>query len=82
MRRLEIPEEMRNKHGFAELGPADGAVKNQIFGYNSARLYDLELRADYGRFSNDTFAALKKEYRLAGGLRDNVAHGFIAKRSA
>ena len=82
MRRLEIPEEMRKKHGFAELGPADGAVKNQIFGYNSARLYDLELRADYGRFSNDTFAALKEEYRVAGGLRDNVAHGFIAKRSA
>ena len=82
MRRLEIPEDMRKKHGFAELGPADGPVKNQIFGYNSARLYNLELRAEYGRFSNDTFAALKEEYRLAGGLRDNVAHGFIAKRSA
>lgn len=82
MRRVEIPEDMRKKHGFAELGPADGAVKNQIFGYNSARLYGLELRADYGRFSNDTFAELKEEYRLAGGLRDNVAHGFIAKRSA
>lgn len=46
-RRLEIPEDMQKKHGFAPLGAADGPVKNQIFGFNSARLYNLNLRADY-----------------------------------
>ena len=29
LRRLEIPEEMRRKHGFAELGAADGPVKRR-----------------------------------------------------
>ena len=85
LRRLEIPEDMQRKHGFAPLGPANGAVKNQIFGLNSARLYGVNLRADYPRLGTDKFAQLKEEYRLAGklnDLRDNLAHGFIAKRTA
>jgi hypothetical protein len=49
LRRLEIPAEMMDKHGFAPLDPATGAVKNAIFGYNSARLYKLDLRA-FGPF--------------------------------
>ena len=39
MRRLEIPEDMQKKHGFAPLGPADGVVKSAIFGGNAVRLY-------------------------------------------
>ena len=45
MRRLEIPEDMQKKHGFAPLGAADGAVKQTIFGGNAARLYRLKLKA-------------------------------------
>ncbi|MGQ4807806.1 hypothetical protein NKDENANG_01166 [Candidatus Entotheonellaceae bacterium PAL068K] len=85
LRRLEIPEDMQKKHGFAPLGAADSPVKNQIFGYNSARLYRLNLRADYRPLNQDTFAQIKQEYRLAGrldSLRDNAAYGYIAKRSA
>ncbi len=85
LRRLEIPEDMRKKHGFAALGPANSAVKNGIFGLNSARLYNVNLRSDYPRLTTDKFAQLKEEYRLAGklnDLRDNHAHGFIAKRTA
>jgi hypothetical protein len=85
LRRLEIPEDMQKKHGLAALGPANGAVKSQIFGLNSARLYGVTLRADYPRLGADKFAQLKEEYRLAGklnDLRDNFAHGFIAKRGA
>jgi len=85
MRRLEIPEDMRRKHGFAPLGSAQSAVKTQIFGLNSARLYGVNLRADYPRLTTDKFAQIKEEYRLAGklnDLRDNHAHGFIAKRTA
>ena len=37
LRRLEIPEAMQKKHGFAPLGPADGPVKpepsNLRYGY-------------------------------------------------
>jgi uncharacterized protein len=85
LRRLEIPEDLQQKHGFAPLGPANGAVKNQIFGLNSARLYNLNLRTEYRPLTLDQFAQLKQEYRLAGTLdelRDNAAYGFIAKRSA
>ncbi len=84
LRRLEIPEDMQKKHGFAPLGPANGTVKNQIFGYNAARLYNLNLRADYRPLSMDKFAQIKQAHRMAGNidtLRDNAAYGFIAKRS-
>jgi hypothetical protein len=53
MRRLEIPEDMQKKHGFAPLGAADGPVKSAIFAGNAARHYKLDpkkagaaLRAD------------------------------------
>src|SRR5262249_11763330 len=65
-------------------GPANGRVKNQIFGLNSASMYSINLRASYPRFTEDKFAQIKKEYRTAGtldSLRDNAAHGWIAKRS-
>ncbi len=69
-RRLEIPEDMQKKYGFAPLGAADGPIKNQIFGYNSARLYNLNLRADYRPLTLDKFAQLKQEYRrLANSTR-------------
>ena len=61
-RRLEIPEDMQEKHGFAPMGGADSAVKQQIFGLNAARLYNLDLRANYGRLSEDKFAQIKRGY--------------------
>ena len=47
LRRLEIPEEMRKKYGFAELGPADGPVKQAIFGEQLGE--DVPLRRQEGR---------------------------------
>jgi len=85
MRRLEIPEDMQKKHGFAPLGGSSSAVKNGIFGLNSARLYNVNLQAQYPRLTTDKFTEIKKEYELAGrlnDLRDNLRHGFIAKRTA
>jgi predicted TIM-barrel fold metal-dependent hydrolase len=79
LRRLEIPKDMRKKHGFAPLGAADGMVKNAIFGFNSARLYNLKLRADNAPYQTDRLAALKQEYRHAGGQPDNATYGFVAK---
>jgi hypothetical protein len=45
LRRLEIPEDMRKKHGFAALGLANSQVKASIFGFNAARHYNVELHA-------------------------------------
>ena len=85
LRRLEIPEELQEQHGFAPLGAANGSVKNRIFGYNSARLYNLDLHAYRGRMTEDTFAAIKREYRESGALeslRANRSYGYIARRTA
>jgi hypothetical protein len=83
-RRLEIREDMQKKYGFAPLGAADGMVNSAILGYNSARLYNLNLRAvrqprpaDYP----DRLARMKADYKLGGAARSNAAYGFIRKRA-
>jgi hypothetical protein len=45
LRRIEIPEDLRDRYGFAPLGPADGLVKNALLGYNAARLYGITLKS-------------------------------------
>jgi predicted TIM-barrel fold metal-dependent hydrolase len=85
LRRLEIPEDMQKKHGFAPLGAATGPVKTQIFGGTSSGLYGVNVKAEIPKLSVDKYAQIRQEYRLAGklnDLRDNHAHGFIAKRTA
>jgi uncharacterized protein len=79
LRRLEIPEEMRKQHGFAPLGPADGPMKNAIFGGNSARLYGLQVRAALGEITRDKLASLRREYVAAGGTRSNLRYGYVAR---
>jgi predicted TIM-barrel fold metal-dependent hydrolase len=41
-RRIEIPEDLQKKFGFAPLGTVDGPVRNAVFGRNAARLYRLD----------------------------------------
>ena len=69
MRRLEIPEDMQKKYGFAALGGADGPVKQMIFGGNAARLYRLNLKAaetpPMPAYSEDRLAQTEKEYEFA-----------------
>jgi predicted TIM-barrel fold metal-dependent hydrolase len=77
MRRLEIPDEMQKKHGFAPLGAANGVVKSAIFGGNAARLYNINQRAALGTITNDKIAAIKSEYVAMGGLRSNTRYGYV-----
>lgn len=76
LRRLEIPEDMRKKYGFAELGPADGAVKRAIFGENSAKMYRYDIKKAAWR--GDRFAALKSEYERQGPDPSHRRYGFVA----
>jgi hypothetical protein len=76
LRRLEIPEDMQKRNGFAPLGPADGSIKNAIFGENVARLYDYERHAELA--GPDRFAALKAEYQRTGPGRSNLRYGYVA----
>jgi predicted TIM-barrel fold metal-dependent hydrolase len=75
LRRLEIPEDMRAKYGFAALGEADGPVKTAIFGGNSARLYGFQQHASL--WSSDRFAELKGDYEQAGPARSNLRYGYV-----
>ena len=83
MRRLEIPEDMMKKQGWkTALGPADGKVKNAIFGLNSARIYNYDIKAEYEPMTHDHIALMKQEYDRTGEERTNMAYGYIAKRGA
>jgi hypothetical protein len=59
-RRLEIPEDMQKQYGFMPLGPADGPIKNSIFGENVSRLYGYNRRAELAE--PDRLVAMKAEY--------------------
>ena len=76
-RRLEIPEDMQQKFGFAPLGPADGQVKSDILGYNGVRHYRLDLTED---LENDGFGRVKAAYLKDGQLRTNLAYGYVVPR--
>ena len=78
LRRLEIPEEIQKKYGFAPLGAADGPVKNAIFGGNNARLYNYS-RQQRAVLENDRFAQLKSVYEREGTERSNLAYGYIRR---
>jgi uncharacterized protein len=74
LRRLEIPEDMQKKHGFAPLGAADGEVKTAIFGENNARLYNYQKKAGLDRFDH-----LKAEYERLGPDPSNRRYGYVRK---
>ena len=76
LRRLEIPEDMQKRYGFAPLGAADGKVKNASFADNSARIYNFEKHA--AAPLTDRFAAFKAQYEEAGSARSNMRYGYVA----
>jgi predicted TIM-barrel fold metal-dependent hydrolase len=78
LRRLEIPEDMQKKHGFAPLGAADGPVKSAIFSGNAARLYGFQKHAD---LATDRFAQIKADYLRAGAARSNLRYGYVRRRA-
>jgi predicted TIM-barrel fold metal-dependent hydrolase len=77
LRRLEIPEELRSRHGFEPLGTANGPVKNAIFGTNGARLYGLEADSTAAPLASDRIAKMKREYRERGIGRSNATYGYV-----
>src|SRR5690242_4239965 len=81
MRRLEIPEDMQKKYGFAPLGGANSAPKQQIFSGNALKMYNIAVKKAENipmpGFSEDRFAALKKEYALAAIEPSNLRYGYV-----
>jgi uncharacterized protein len=81
LRRLEIPEDMQKKHGFAALGGPNSTVKQMIFGGNAARLYRLRLKAAENAplpaYSADRLASLRGEYELGVRAPSNLRYGYV-----
>jgi hypothetical protein len=77
LRRLEIPEAMQKKYGFAALGAADGPVKTAIFGGNNAKLYNIQPKRAMLEVSRDRLAAMKTEYEKAGAEPSNIRYGYV-----
>jgi len=75
LRRLEIPEDMALKHGFAPLGPADGPVKTAIFGQNSAKMYRYDIKR--AGLEGDRFAAIKARYLREGPEPNHLRYGYV-----
>jgi len=78
LRRLEIPDELQRKYGLAPLGPADGPLKNAIFGGNNARLYDYRPQ-QVAELAGDAIARYKEVYAREGAGRTNLAYGYVRK---
>lgn len=78
LRRLEIPEDMQAQHGFAPLGPADGAVKTAVFGDNNARLYGIT-DAEREAWRTDRLTQERAAHRQSGALPSNLRYGYVAR---
>jgi hypothetical protein len=77
LRRLEIPEDMQKKYGFAPMGPADGPVKAAIFGTNSTRLYGIDPIKTAANLHGDHFSKLKADYVKSGAMPSNLRYGYM-----
>jgi hypothetical protein len=77
LRRLEIPEVMQKKYGFAPLGDARGPVKTAIFADNNARLYNIEPKKAMLELRGDRFAMMKAEYDKGGAEPSNTRYGYV-----
>ncbi len=78
LRRIEIPEDMQKKYGFAPLGAANGPVKSAIFGGNNARLYNIDPKRAAVELKQDKLSELKAEYERNGPARSNLRFGYVA----
>jgi len=77
LRRLEIPEAMQKKFGYAPLGAADGPVKTAIFGGNNARLYNIEPKKALLDLKGDRFAQMKAQYEKSGVEPSHTRYGYV-----
>jgi len=79
LRRLEIPDDIQKHHGYASLGPADGATKRAIFGLNSARLFGFDV-TENATWRHDSMSERRVAYLNSGPDRSNLAYGWVRKR--
>ena len=73
-KRFQITDEFCEKFGYKKLTKED---KAKIFGLNAARLYKVDVHKKRKQLPNDTLEKLKAEYINKGGVRSNLAYGWV-----
>ncbi len=76
LRRIEIPEGIQRRYGFAPLGDAEGPVKSAILGENNARLYNYSM-AQRAALAGDQISLGRERYHADRPSRSNVAYGWV-----
>lgn len=83
LRRMEIPEDMQKKFGFAPLGGDDSDVKRKIFGLNTAKIHGIDpanLAKHNVNIKDDKLQKAKEAYLKDGAERTNAFYGFVDKK--
>jgi uncharacterized protein len=74
-RRFEIPAELVDKHGYA---PLTRAVKEQIFGLNGARVFNVDVQAKRNEIPADYLSEIKMSYLEEGADPSHNWYGWVA----
>ena len=75
MRRFQQPETLKEQFGYQDFTAAE---KAQIFGYNIAGLFDVDVNAARNDIPQDLLASLKSTYIEAGADPSNTQYGWVA----
>jgi uncharacterized protein len=73
-RRFEIPDALVEKHGYA---PLTRPVKEQIFGLNAARLFNVDVAAKRNEIPADYLSRMKMSYLEEGPAPSHRWYGWV-----
>ncbi|MEC4675110.1 MAG: amidohydrolase family protein [Nitrospirota bacterium] len=73
-RRFQIPDALREKHGYPELTKE---VKAKIFGLNAARVFSVDVNAKRHELPKDYLSRLKMAYLDEGPFPSHRAYGWV-----
>ncbi|HEX5855730.1 MAG TPA: amidohydrolase family protein [Thermoanaerobaculia bacterium] len=74
-RRFDIPDALIEKHGYA---PLTRPVKEQIFGLNAARLFNVDVKAKRNEIPKDYLSRIKMSYLHEGPEPSHRWYGWVA----
>ena len=74
-RRFQIPETLQDKFGYQPISRKDRA---QIFGLNSARLFDINVREARKAIPADALSRMKVAYEAEGAQPSMTQYGWVA----
>jgi predicted TIM-barrel fold metal-dependent hydrolase len=74
-RRFDIPDALVDKHGYA---PLTRRVKEQIFGLNAARLFNVDVKAKRHEIPKDYLSRIKMSYLDEGPVPSHRWYGWVS----